>query len=126
MNSSLTKAHGIVFAVLWVVFMVLAFRVTNAGLDDGPEHNRRVFLATAGMITGPLAGAIARGFQGCCLRFSLAVMACCAPLLLLGLAAPFVRRPDRRWLRVTRLWVWTAGWLAWFIGGLLSFGHALS
>ena len=116
----------IVFTVMLVVFMVLTFLITNAGVDDGPEHNTRVFLATSGTITGPLTGAISSDFQGCCLRFSLTVTAYCAPFLFIGLAAQFIRLPDRRWLRMMRMSVWTVGWLVWFMGGILSFGHALS
>jgi RNAse (barnase) inhibitor barstar len=32
----------------------------------------------------------------------------------------------RRWFRVMRIFIWTVGWLVWFMGGLFSFGHALS
>lgn len=117
----LTRAHVFVLVVMLVLFMVLTFLMTNAGVDDGPEHNTRVFLTTIGTITGPLTGAISRGFQGCCLRFSLTVMAYCTPFLLIGLAAQFTRLPS-----VTRICVWTVGWLVWFMGGILSFGHALS
>ena len=126
MKNYLKRTHVSVFALMLVVFMALTFLITNAGVDDGPEHNFRVFLATVGTITGPLTGAIARGFQGCCLRFSLTVMAYCAPFLFIGWAAQLVPLPDRKGLRVTRMCVWTVGWLVWFMGGILSFGHALS
>ena len=126
MKNSLTKAHMFVFAFMLAVFMALTFLITNAGVDDGPRHIAFVLLTTLGTITGPLTGAISRGFQGCCLRFSFTVMAYCAPFLLIGVAAQFVRLPERKWLRVTRMCAWTAGWLVWFMGGILSFGHALS
>jgi len=126
MKNNLTRAHKFVFVGMLVVFMVLTFLITNVGVDDGPGHYASVFFTTMGTITGPLTGAISRGFQGCCLRFSLTVMAYCAPFLLIGLAAQFVRLPDRKWLRVVRICVWTVGWLVWFLGGLLSFGHALA
>ncbi len=126
LRNHLTRAHAIVFIVLLVAFTVLTFLITNAGLDDGPEHGPRVFLTTLGTITGPLTGAISRGFQGCCLRFSLLVMAYCAPVLLVGVVLQFIRTPDWRWLRIARLVLWTLGWFVWFAGGILSFGHALS
>lgn len=125
-RNNLTRAHGIVFAVLWIMFSILTFLITNAGVDEGAEHHTRVFLATAGTITGPLTGAISRGFQGCCLRFSLTVMAYCGPLLLIGVVTQFSNLPDHKWLRVMQMVLWTLGWLVWFMGGILSFGHALS
>jgi hypothetical protein len=79
-----------------------------------------------GTITGPFTGAMSRGFQSCCLRFSLTLMAYCAPFLLIGLAVQFIRLPERKWPRVLRMSVWIGGWLVWFLGGILSFGHALS
>jgi len=124
-KNNLTKAHLIVFVAMLVVFTVLTFLITNAGVDDGAEHNTRVFQSTVGTITGPLTGAISRGFQGCCLRFSLTVMAYCAPILLIGAVTQFIGLSDRKWLRVTRMVLWILGWLVWFMGGILSFGHAL-
>ncbi|GMV90556.1 MAG: hypothetical protein AMXMBFR82_03340 [Candidatus Hydrogenedentota bacterium] len=126
LKNNLSRAHAIVFVVLFIVFTLLTYRITNAGLDDGPEHNYRVYLTTLGTIAGPLTGAISRGFQGCCLRFSLLVMAYCAPVLLVSAGLQFIRTPDWRWLRVAKLVFWTLGWVVWFGGGILSFGHALS
>ena len=68
MKNSLTKAHMFVFAFMLAVFMVLTCLITNVGVDDGPGHYAFVVLSTLGTITGPLTGAISRGFQGCCLR----------------------------------------------------------
>jgi len=124
-RNNLTKAHVIVFACLLAAFTLLTFSATNAGVDKGSEHNTRVLQATVGAITGPLVGAIARGFQGCCLKFSLTIMAYCAPVLVVGLLMPCMRPADRKWIRVMRMGLWTLGWLAWFMGGMLSFGHAL-
>ncbi|MCL4694183.1 MAG: hypothetical protein KJ060_16935 [Candidatus Hydrogenedentes bacterium] len=126
LKNNLTRAHAIVFVVLFVVYTLLTFRITNAGLDDGPEHDSRVFMSTLCTMAGPLTGAISRGFQGCCLRFSLLVMTYCAPVLLVCVGLQFIRIPDWRWRRVARLVFWTLGWFIWFAGGILSFGHALS
>jgi hypothetical protein len=126
MKHNLTRTHAIVFVAMLAAFTVLTFLATNAGVDKGGgEHNARVLQATLGTITGPLTGAISRGFQGCCLRFSLTVMAYCAPLLLIGVVIQFVGSSRHRWLRITRMILWVLGWLVWFLGGILSFGHAL-
>jgi len=126
MKHNLTRTHGIVLLALFVAFTVLTFLVTNAGVDKGSDHNALVLQATLGTITGPLTGAISRGFQDCCLAFSLTVMAYCAPFLLIGVGIQFVGSPEQRWLRVTRMVLWVLGWIVWFMGGILSFGHALS
>jgi len=126
LKNNLTRSHVIVFVCMLGVFTILTFWITNAGVDRGSEHSARVLQATAGTITGPLTGAIARGFQGCCLRFSLAVMAYCAPVLVIGVLAQLIRLPDRKWVRTMRMLLWILGWLVWFMGGILSFGHALS
>ena len=118
--------HAIVFACLLAVFMLLTFLITNSGVDDGPGHGARVIQTTLGTITGPLTGAISRGFQACCLSASLSIMMYCAPILAAGIAAQFCPLPDRTWARVLQMSLWTTGWLAWFGGGILSFGHALS
>jgi hypothetical protein len=125
-KNNLTRVYAVVFASMLLVFTALTFLITNAGVDQGAEHNIRVVQTTAGTITGPLTGAISRGFQGCCLRFSLTVMAFCAPFLLIGTMIQFIALPDRMWLRVMRMFLWSLGWLVWFMGGIVSFGHALS
>ena len=108
------------------VFTLLTFLITSAGVDEGPEHNIRVLQTTIGTFAGPLTGAISRGFQSCCLRFSLTVMAYCAPVLLIGVLMQFIRLSDRKWIRVMRMTLWILSWLVWFMGGILSFLHALS
>lgn len=77
--------------------------------------------STLGLVAGPLIGALARGFQSCCLRVSLRLLAGCGPLFILGLAAQWTRLGPR-W----RLVAWVIAWLAWFGGGFLSLLHAWS
>ena len=108
------------------VFTILTFLITNAGVDQGPDHNARVLQTTLGTITGPLTGAISRGFQRCCLEFSLKVMLYCAPFLLIGVLVQFIGLPHNAWLNALRMSLWIIGWLAWFLGGIVSFGHALT
>jgi hypothetical protein len=81
---------------------------------------------TAGSISGPFVGAIARDFQNCCFSASLRIATCCGPILIIGIAAQFLPLGHLRWARTLQLFAWTTGWLLWFGGGLLSFGHALS
>ena len=50
----------------------------------------------------------------------------CAPVLLIGIMSQFIHLPDRRWVCGMRMTLWILGWLVWFLGGVLSFGHALS
>jgi len=126
MKHNLTKSHGIVFFALFVAFTILTFLATNAGVDKGSGHKTLVLQATLGTITGPLTGAISRGFQDCCLDFSLTIMAYCAPFLIIGVGIQFIVLPGQRWLRVMRMILWALGWIVWFMGGILSFGHALS
>ncbi len=85
-----------------------------------------MFQATVATITGPLTGAISRGFQSCCLEYSLLLLVFCAPVLLGGILLQFLRLPERRWTGTLRMTAWVLGWVVWFGGGILSFGHALS
>lgn len=124
-RNNFSANHVFAFLALLAVFTVLTFVITNAGVDNNPDHNTRVVQATVGTITGPLTGAIARGFQSCCLECSLQLMAWCGPVLLLGVVSQFVGASDRRLAATVRMGLWTAGWLVWFSGGIVSFGHAL-
>ena len=126
MRNNLTKAHVIVFVGMLVVFTILTFLITNAGIDDRSQHNARVLQATIGTIAGPLTGAISLGFQDCCLRASLTIMAYCAPILVIAIFLQFARLPQRMWAPILQIGTWAIGWLVWFLGGILSFGHALS
>lgn len=125
-KNNLTRWHAVVLAGMLVVFSVLTALITNAGLDQGADHGKRVVQVTLCTITGPLTGALSRGLQSCCLRFSLQLMQFCAPVLLIGILAQFVGSQASRGFDVLRLILWTAGWTVWFMGGLVSFAHALS
>ena len=121
----LGRSPMIVFACLLAVFTICSYAITHSALDQGPGHGAYVFQTTIGTITGPFTGAISRGFQDCCLNYSFSIVAYCAPILLLGVAAQFFRMPDRKWARATKMTLWATGWLVWFSGGILSFAHAL-
>jgi hypothetical protein len=125
-RNNLTKAHLMVFACLLVIFSILTFLISNAGINQRPENDALVLLTTLGTISGPLVGAIARDFQGCCLTFSLTIMAFCGPVLLLGVLVQVIDLPDKKWIRIVRMGLWGFGWMVWFMGGIASFAHALS
>ncbi len=123
---NLTKMHGITFGALLTAFTAATFLIMSRGADPGDGHSVRVLQTTLGTMAGPLTGAIARGFQPCCLDFSLRVMAFCGPVLLLCVLLQSAGSHGGRMARAVRLGLWVAGWLAWFLGGILSFAHALS
>lgn len=125
MRGTLTNSHKLTFVVILSIFTVLTYLITDAGIDPGKEHNKRVVQTTLGTMTGPMTGAIARGFQGCCLKYSLFLMLFCAPMLSIGIGLQYVRLPDKKWVRVIRMFCWVLGWLIWFGGGIVSYGHAL-
>ena len=125
MREKLTLSHKLTFTVVFSIFTALTYLLTDAGIDPGKEHNTRVVQTTLGTITGPMTGAIARGFQSCCLKFSLFLMMFCAPMLIIGIGLQYVRLPDKIWVKVIRMFCWVLGWLIWFGGGIVSYGHAL-
>ena len=109
-----------------MAFMLLTFLATSNGLDDAPGRMGMVLLSTAFSFTGPMTGAICRGMQGCCLKTSLVLTGWIVPVLLLTIGAQFLRWPRTNVSRIFRIFLWVAGWGAWFVGGFISFGHALS
>jgi hypothetical protein len=124
--SKLNKYHLITFLIIFVVFTIITFLITNDAVDRGVEHNGIVLKATLETITGPMVGALTRGWQDCCLKFSLWVMMFTAPVLLLCILFQFIPLPDKKWRTSLRMFIWILGWIVWFLGGILSFGHALS
>ncbi|MGA2035226.1 MAG: hypothetical protein ABSG68_23515 [Thermoguttaceae bacterium] len=106
-------------------FTVLTYWIAEHGIEqDG--HGRLVFLTTCGTILGPMTGAISRDCQSCCLKFSLSLLPYCGALLAIGTIPLFVRLPFTQGAAVVRLAMWVVGLLGWFLGGILSFGHALT
>jgi hypothetical protein len=82
--------------------------------------------ATLGVVSGPFTGALARHFQSCCWRFSLALFPWCALFLGAGLLGQIVALPFERFERTVRMTLWCVGWLGWFGGAWVSLAHALS
>ena len=115
------------FLGLLTVATVLNYFVADAGIDDGSGHTRQVIVTTAATILGPMAGGIARDFQGCCVRFSLWVLLIFSgPGLLVGLLMQVIPLPFQKGAGIVRMAFWTIGWMMWFLGGFISSGHALT
>lgn len=76
-------------------------------------------------ITGPMVGAISRGFQPCCLQASLAILPYCLAAMAIAVGLQAVPVSSRAFTSAV-LWAWTAGLAIWFAGGLLSMIHAVS
>jgi hypothetical protein len=120
-----TRKHLYVFLGCYVAFAGLTFFVLSRQTASDWRNNWNV-AATVGSISGPFTGAIARHFQSCCWRFSVALFPYCAALLLGGFGFQFVPIPRRSVEGPIRLAAWIAGLLGWFGGAVVSFGHALS
>jgi len=120
-----TRAHVFVFLGIWLCFTGLTFWTADHGIGQD-DHGKLVCLTTCGTILGPMTGAISRNCQSCCLRFSLSLLPYCGTLLAAGTVPLCVRLPFRRGASVLRMVMWIVGLLGWFLGGIVSFGHALS
>jgi hypothetical protein len=120
-----SRAHLYLFIGFYVAFAVLTFLALNAGTESDRRQNQ-IVTATIGAVSGPFTGAIARQFQSCCWKFSLAVFPYSALILGAGVICQIIPLPFRRLERAVRLTLWCIGLLGWFGGALLSFAHALS
>lgn len=125
-QSRFTRWHGITLAVIWAGFTLLTFSIVYAGADEGSGRARAIILTTMGTILGPMTGAISRDFQSCCLEFSLSLLPYAAAFPIVGTVAQLVRWPFEWGAGALRMLLWIVGWLGWFLGGIVSFGHALS
>jgi len=119
-----TKAHFFVFLGVWHGFRALTYWIAEHGIEQY-DHGKLVFLTTLGTILGPMTGAISRDCQSCCLAASLSLLPYCGAILTLGTLPLFVRLPFRRGASVLRMALWMVGLLGWFLGGIVSFAHAL-
>jgi hypothetical protein len=112
------------FLTILILFTIANFAILCAGLD-GQDNYIYVFLTTAGTIMGPMTGAIARQWQSCCTEFSLKIMMFCAPVLLFGTIFQLIKLPFTKFASAIRFLIWFLCLLIWFLGGILSFAHAL-
>ena len=119
------RVHLYIFLGFYVVFAALSFFILNAGSESDRRENQ-ITAATVGAVSGPFTGAIARHFQSCCWKFSLAIFPYCALFFGAGLLCQIIPLPFKRLEHTVRLTTWCIGLLGWFGGALLSFAHALS
>ena len=110
------------FFLMWATFAFWAFLIVSSS-----SHGDRALASAAGTITGPMVGAIARNFQPCCLTCSISILPYSATILLVGVVAQFekLNLPWQKALTVLRILLWVTGWLGWFLGGTISFLHAM-
>jgi hypothetical protein len=120
-----TKAHFFVFLGIWLCFTTLTYWIAEHGIEQY-DHNKLVVLTTLGTILGPMTGAISRDCQSCCLNFSLSLLPYCLAFLILGTIPLFIKLPFHRGSSVLRMALWIVGLLGWFLGGIVSYSHALN
>ena len=73
---------------------------------------------------GPMTGALLRGFQSCCLEFSVNTALVLSPVLVVAYAARLLPWFDHH--RRLRAVIWWVGCIAWVLGAPFSCLHALS
>src|SRR6266498_5837130 len=86
---SFTRAHRTIFLVVWSIFALLTFAVTAMNVPHGPDNYGQVIAATIGTLAGPMPGALSRGCQSCCLRFSLRLFPYAGAVLLVAFVPQF-------------------------------------
>jgi hypothetical protein len=123
-ENNFSRSHLVVFLVTWVGFTGWTYWIAEHGIDQY-DHSRLVVLTTAGTVLGPMTGAISRNCQSCFLEFSLSLLPYCGAFLILGTLPSLVRLPFVTGASALRLTAWSVGLLGWFLGGIISFGHAL-
>jgi hypothetical protein len=123
-ENNFTRSHFFTFLIIWMCFVGWTYLIAEHGIEQD-NHDRLVALTTCGTILGPMTGAISRNCQSCCLRFSLNLLPYCTAFLILGMIPSFLRLPFSG-ASAIRMTAWIIGLLGWFLGGIVSFGHALN
>src|SRR5580765_3507004 len=116
------RKHLYLIFCFYLAFAGVTFPVLSQQSKSDWRDNWNT-LATLGVISGPFTGAIARHFQSCCSQFSFALFPYCAALLVGGMGFQLVPLSPKAKEGFFRLVVWCVGLLAWFGGGVVSFGH---
>ena len=120
-----TKAHLFVFLGIWLGFTVLTYWIAEHGIEQD-SHRKLVILTTLGTILGPMTGAISRNCQSCCLAASISLLPYCGAFLAAGTLPLFIKLPFKWGASALRMALWIVGLLGWFLGGIVSYGHALN
>jgi len=123
-ENNFTKNHFWVLLGIWLCFTGWTYWIADHGIDRY-DHDRLVVLTTLGTILGPMTGAISRDCQSCCLEFSLSLLPYCGAILITGTIPSFLRLPFESGATALRMTAWGVGLLGWFLGGIVSFAHAL-
>ena len=98
------RRHGWIFLGFYLVSAALSLLVLLPGsLSGHGDTLGRSLAAALGAFSGPFAGAIARGFQSCCWKFSLDLFPVCAAFLGGGMVLQMVPLPAIRRPRAIRL-----------------------
>jgi len=126
LQNHIGRAHLLTLLVIWACFTAFTYWIADRGIGHGPDHNRLVLRTTCATALGPMTGAISRGCQSCCLRNSLGLLPYCGLALTLGIMPQFIRLRIRHGAKAMRLVAWNFGLLGWFLGGPVSFLHALN
>jgi hypothetical protein len=124
-QNNFTKAHLFVFVGIWLGFTALTYWIAECGIEQD-SHRRLVFLTTLGTILGPMTGAISRNCQSCCLAFSLSLLPYCGVSLAVGTLPLFIKLPFQWAASAVKMVMWIVGLLGWFLGGIMSYVHALN
>jgi hypothetical protein len=123
-ENNFTRYHLMAFLGIWLCFTVGTYWIAEHGIEQD-NHNRLVCVTTCGTILGPMTGAISRNCQSCCLQFSLGLLPYCAAFLVIGTIPSLLKLPFQCGASAVRMTMWIVGLLGWFLGGILSFAHAL-
>ena len=121
-----SRPRIITIVMIWGMFFTLTFLIVMNMGGIGNGRLAKAFFASLLTITGPMAGGIMRGFQSCCVLFGLKILPFSSGILGLGIIVQFIPLPFQRYSRALRMTFWIIGWIAWFLGALISYGHALS
>lgn len=124
-GSRFSKAHWILFGILWTGWSTLYVLAVSGGVGNGNGKLGKVLMTPVYTLGGPMVGAWVRDSQSCCLDVSLWILAYAAPIPLAAVIVQFVWMPVGLGLRVLRLSIWCLAWTIWFASGLPSLAHAL-
>lgn len=123
-ESNYTRFHAIVATVILALSVGIPFLQVQRSYT--PDDNYWEHIAPALAVPlGPMAGAVVRDFQGCCLRASLSLL----PIGFVGILLmllPLIHLPESRLMTINRNTLFVLGLLTWLGCAFVSYLHALS
>jgi len=128
LQDSFTRTHGLIALGMLAAFTAFTLYVCCSQGSQSDLRERHITAATLGVLSGPFTGALARGpSHHDCVQFGWKLMPYCGGLLAAACGMQLVRFPFRHHdAELIRLVGWLAGWLSWFVGGILSLAYAFS